>query len=98
MSYEIIVRPEAEIEVEEAYRWYESRRSGLGKDFVLEVDACFSAILRNPYSYPVKHKEVRRALLHRFPYSIYYLVEEDSIVVIAVFHAKRDPRIWQSRR
>ncbi|MGH7452493.1 MAG: type II toxin-antitoxin system RelE/ParE family toxin [bacterium] len=97
MSYKLIIRPEAEIDIKEAFRWYELRKSGLGKDFILRVDVCLAAIQRNPYAYPVKHKEIRKALLHRFPYGVFYLVEANDVAVIAVFHAKRDPQIWQDR-
>jgi len=97
MNYKFVIRPEAEVEIEEAYQWYEARQPGLGKDFLLRVDACLSLIQKNPYSYSVKYKQVRQALLHRFPYSVFYLVSEDAIVVIAVFHSKRNPAIWQGR-
>jgi len=97
MSYKLVIRAEAEAEIEEAFRWYEERQSGLGKDFLLRVDACLSLIRKNPHSYPVKYKHVRQTLLHRFPYSVFYLVAEDAIIVIAVFHSKRNPAIWQGR-
>jgi plasmid stabilization system protein ParE len=97
MSYKLVIRAEAETEIDEAFRWYEERRSGLGKDFVLRVDACLSIIRKKPYSWPVQYKQVRRALLHRFPYGVHYFVVEDAIIVIAVFHSKRNPAIWQNR-
>ncbi|MGE5610185.1 MAG: type II toxin-antitoxin system RelE/ParE family toxin [Bacillota bacterium] len=98
MIRELVIRPEAEAELAEAYRWYEDRREGLGKDLLLSVEASLTAIQRSPYSYPLVYKDVRRSLIKRFPYGIYYLVEETRIVVIAVFHAKRDPRRWQDRK
>jgi plasmid stabilization system protein ParE len=97
MKYPVIFRPEAETDLCDAYRWYEERKTGLGKDFLLEIDACISSIQRHPHPYPVKHKAIRRALIRRFPYGIFYLIEENAIVIFAVFHAKRDPRVWQSR-
>lgn len=97
MSQKLIIRAEAEAEIEEAFRWYEARQSGLGKDFLLRVDTCLALIRKNPSSYPIKYKQVRQALLQRFPYSVLYLVAPKAIVVIAVFHSKRNPAIWQSR-
>lgn len=97
MSYRLILRPEAELDITEAYEWYEERNQGLGSEFVRAVDACLSAIGRNPQAYAVVHEEVRRALLRRFPYGIFYLVEGESIIVLACFHAKRKPKDWQSR-
>jgi plasmid stabilization system protein ParE len=52
----------------------------------------------NPVLYPVVHRDARRALLPRFPYALFYRPEPDRILVIACFHAKRDPLVWQSRR
>jgi hypothetical protein len=71
MSYQVIFRPEAETDLWDAYYWYEERRSGLGKDFLLQVDACISSIRMNPYSYPVKHKAIRRAFIRRFPHGVF---------------------------
>lgn len=97
MNYKLIIRPEAEFDIQEAFEWYEERDSGLGSEFVRAADSCLAAIGRNPLAYPLVHREVRRALVRRFPYGIFYLLEEDPIVVIACFHVKRNPQQWQSR-
>lgn len=93
----ILLRPEAEAEVEEAYRWYEQRREGLGAGLLLCVEEALEKISRDPEVYPVVHKDVRRTLIRRFPYGIFYIVEEQNIAVLAVFHGRRDPKQWQSR-
>lgn len=97
MNYKLIIRPEAELDIQEAFEWYEERNPGLGSKFVRAVDSCLAAIGRNPLAYPLLHREVRRTLVHLFPYGIFYLLEEDTIVVIACFHVKRNPQQWQSR-
>ena len=97
MILELIVRPEAEAEIGEAFDWYEERVSGLGLDFILNLDAAFNAILRNPLLYPALHKNIRRALLRRFPYQVFFVYEENRVVVLAVFHGKRDPKHWKHR-
>ena len=97
MTLELIIRPEAEAEMGEAFDWYEERVPGLGSDFLLNVDAAFNAILRNPEQYPVVYKNLRRALIRRFPYQVFYLLEDKRIVVLAVFHAKRSPTHWRKR-
>ena len=97
MTYEVIVRPEAALEVEEAYRWYEERSEGLGLEFLRVADACLSSVQRNPAAYPVVHERVRRALLRKFPYALFYLVDESRIVVVACFHIRRSPADWQRR-
>jgi len=97
MRRTLIIRPEAERDLAEAHDWYESKVTGLGSDFLLRIEAALSSILRTPEIYPLIHKNVRRALIRRFPYGVFYLVEEAKTVVIAVMHARRDPETWRSR-
>jgi hypothetical protein len=73
MSRRLIVRPEAELELRAAFNWYEDCTSGLGSDFLLCVDAVFHAIQRAPQQYPRVHSVVRRALIRRFPYEVFFL-------------------------
>jgi plasmid stabilization system protein ParE len=94
----LILRPEAEAEVEEAYRWYEKQSAGLGREFLRMVDAALEAIRRQPELYPLKYKSARQVVVRRFPYCIYYIIQPDgSIEVISCFHTSKNPRRWQSR-
>lgn len=97
MKRMIYIRPEAEQDMREAYAWYETQIPGLGANFLLHVDAQLRSLQRTPLQNPVVHREVRRCLVRRFPYGIFYMVEDKRIVVLAVFHAKRDPKAWQTR-
>lgn len=97
MNLELIIRSVAEAELAEAFDWYEERVPGLGSDFLLSVDAALNVITRNPQQYPIVHKTIRRALTRRFPYEILFVIEHERIIVLAVFHAKRDPKNWQDR-
>ena len=97
MKRMIFIRPEAEQDMREAYSWYEQQMPGLGANFLLYIDAQLRSLQRNPLQYPVVHQEVRRCLVRRFPYGIFYMVEDKRVVVLAVFHAKRDPKSWQER-
>lgn len=97
MSHRLIVRPEAEAELAEAFDWYEDRVSGLGSDFLLCVDAVLNAVLRDPQHYPRIHRVVRRALTRRFPYEVFFVEDDERIVVLSIFHAKRNPKRWQER-
>jgi plasmid stabilization system protein ParE len=97
MKLSVVIRPEAEADLAEAYQWYEEKRPGLGERWLLSVEAALSAIQRFPESFPVVHQHVRRALLRRFPYGVFYVVEGSAVVVLAVFHCRRDPRRWQER-
>lgn len=95
---QIIVRPEAETEVRQAFDWYQQQSEGLGFEFLRAIEVCLSGITRNPFAYTlIKVPNVRRALVRRFPYALFYLVDDDAIVVIAVFNVKRQPIDWTKR-
>ena len=98
VTRQIIVRPEAEVEVQQAFNWYQEQSEGLGLEFVRAIDACLSGIKRDPFAYTtVKVPNVRRALMRRFPYALFYLVDDEAIVVLAVFNVKRRPIDWLRR-
>ncbi len=68
MKKSLLIRAEAEADLDEAYQWYEQQVRGLGAQFLLCVDAVMASIERNPQLYPVVHKGIiRRALTRRFP-------------------------------
>ena len=95
MKKQIIIRPEAEADIQDAFLWYEQQRNGLGNDFLLCVEEALSMIGRTPEMYPRVHKNVYRSLIRRFPYGVFYIIEEDRIVILAIFHAKRNPKKWK---
>jgi toxin ParE1/3/4 len=97
MISRVIVRPAAEADLFEAYDWYEQREPDLGAAFVREVESCVKNIALHPEMYPTVHKDVRQGLLRRFPYCVVYLVAGDAVIVLSVFHAARDPKIWKRR-
>jgi plasmid stabilization system protein ParE len=97
MTRRLIIRPEAEAEMADAFDWYEDRVAGLGAEFLLCLDAVFSAVVRNPQQFPHVHRVVRRALIRRFPYEVFFVEDSDRVVVLSVFHAKRNPKRWQER-
>jgi plasmid stabilization system protein ParE len=89
--------PEAEADLGEAYGWYRDRGATLAEEFLISLDACFASLQEFPEAHPAVHRGVRRALLRRFPYCVLYVLESSRILVIGVFHARRDPRAWRSR-
>ncbi|MCF6235709.1 MAG: type II toxin-antitoxin system RelE/ParE family toxin [Gammaproteobacteria bacterium] len=97
MSYRLHIRPEAEIDIEEAAIWYEKQQKSLGDDFLDEIQTSLEIISDNPYLYAEVHKQVHRALIHRFPFAIYYLIEEELLIIVAVMHGSRHPARWQKR-
>jgi plasmid stabilization system protein ParE len=94
--------PEASEELAEAGLWYEKQRSGLGIEFLEEIDATLDFITRFPQAgSPVpdvpKDLPVRRTPLHRFPFQVVYLELSDTIRVLAFAHDRRVPGYWRYR-
>ena len=95
---ELIFTPAARFELIEALDWYENESPGLGRRFLVEVDATMTRMMANPRQFPVVHQAVRRALLKRFPYALMFVIGPDeSLTVISCFHGSRDPVRWQER-
>jgi len=74
-----------------AFEWYEEQRRGLGYDFLDCVEASIEIIQKMPKLYAKHHEQFRRALARRFPFSIFYTIEEKEIVVHAIFDNRQDP-------
>jgi plasmid stabilization system protein ParE len=91
------IRKPAQADITDAARWYEQQDKALGAEFLRAQDACFSSIQRGPESHTRVHARVRRALLRRFPYGVFYVVEEQRISVIACLHVRRRPGTWKGR-
>lgn len=94
---DIVVRPLAAVDLDEAFDWYESRSVGLVVDFLRAVDGCFVALVAAPLGYPVSYRSVRRILLRRFPYAVLYLLDGDRAQILACSHTSLNPRRWQRR-
>lgn len=70
---------------------------GLGREFVAEVDAVLDRILKNPLQYQVIYRNVRRSVARRFPFGVFYRIDNTDIIVFAITHLQRDPSSWQDR-
>jgi plasmid stabilization system protein ParE len=95
--YRLVAEPEVDLDVEAAFDWYQGEQAGLGLEFLDQLRATYERIVRRPLQYQDLRSGVRRALVRRFPYAVYFAVEGDVIVVLAVLHASRDPEEWQKR-
>lgn len=96
MNRRTFVRPEAQINIREAAVWYEQRETGLGRRFVAEIRQSLKAISKTPLRFPLVENGIHRLLLHRFPYAVYFLLESDRVIVIAVLHQHRAPQTYLS--
>ena len=97
MSYEVQVRRAAEIDIAEAQVWYETQQTGLGAEFRSEISRVIDRLARTPLIYQVVHRDVRRAMVHRFPYLVWYRVEGETVVILACTYAGRDPERVKAR-
>ena len=97
MTVQLIVQPEAENDLREAYRWYEARRPGLGDELMAEVGQAFARIIDGPLRPRALHRGSRRVRLRRFPYVVAYLPRGDRVYVLAVLHERRSPRLFRNR-
>jgi plasmid stabilization system protein ParE len=90
---------EAQDDIEAATLWYEQQRKGLGVRFVAELDTVLERVSTTPLQFPIIDDPVRRALLHRFPYAVYFVADGQGgrPAVLAVLHQHRDPDAWRSR-
>ena len=97
MTLPVRTRPQADADLLEARAWYDAQEPGRGTVFFEAVSAIVHRIADMPLAFPLVERQLRRAVLRRFPYSVYFQVRADYIVIVAVMHNSRDPRRWQSR-
>ena len=92
--FPVVIRPKAETDLHDARRWYELQRPGLGDELLDEIELAVGRLAENPESRPIYHNGFRRLLIHRFPYKLFYRVEQDRVIIFRILHAKRDHRQW----
>jgi plasmid stabilization system protein ParE len=97
VTREVRLRPEAEQDLVEAATWYEVNQPGLGQQFLDEVQETLSSISEQPLAYTLVYRSVRRALLSRFPFGVFYVMSDPTLIVVAVLHGSRHPRSWKGR-
>jgi plasmid stabilization system protein ParE len=94
----LILTEKAQEDLDDAFLWYEKQERGLGKEFIQCIDAKIAELHRHPlHNQIVQSKRVRRALINRFPFSIYFVNEEELITIFAILHQRRSPEFWKSR-
>jgi plasmid stabilization system protein ParE len=85
---------EAIYEFHESVDWYESKTNGLGLRFIDEIDSTIERIKLNPEFYPTVVEDIRKIQINKFPFSVFYKIEEDLLVILRLFHNKRKPIEW----
>lgn len=97
MSYTLIIKSLAQIDIEEAAFWYEQKSVGLGSVFLEEIEDKLLIIQKNPNLFEIKYKQIHQAFLYRFPFSIHYIIDMEIIFVLAILHTNRNPQIMVQR-
>lgn len=84
-------------DLREIVLWYRNEQEGLEERFLLSLKASTDSMLKNPFIFQVNFQAIRSLLLRRFPYRLYYFIEDDSIIVLGVVHTKRSPKLIRKR-
>jgi len=95
--YKLVFTKEALLDLEDIVLWYEEQRKGLSFDFELCMEAGISEIIRSPDSFQKRYKNVKIRFISRFPFGIHYLIKDEVITIIGVFHTSRKPKNWTKR-
>lgn len=94
MAFRLKFSTRALREIGEARAWYEIQSAGLGEEFIAAMELQLKRLEQAPLLYVEVIPKVRRALLPRFPYGLFYIVQEDLVHVLAVLHDARNPGRW----
>ena len=92
MSYEIVLQSEAILDIQEAFEWYEVHESGLGFEFIEEIESGYLKISKHPLHYTSINQRFRRLRINRFPYLVVYEVEGNVVIINSVRHISRKPK------
>ena len=95
--YKVEILSAAKSDLFQAKNWYNLQRDNPGNEFLFEIDKLQAQIKINPEQFPKNRNEIRKAVVKRFPFCLYFVLKSDTIKVIAVFHNSRNPIIWKER-
>jgi len=93
----LIFLPYAEIDIKDSIDYYRENTEGLEKDFIKIIDSSFREITKNPEAFPKIKFDIRKYVVSKFSFSIFYIDRQDFLYIIAVFHDKRNPKDWRKR-
>ena len=98
MALPVVYRRKVGRDLAGGFGYYEGQSEGLGEKFLAAVDSAFNALERYPEMFSRVHGEVRRAVVSKFPYAVFFHVEPKRVVVLTVLHTARDPKLWPQPR
>ncbi len=85
-------------DVEDIVTWYDNIRKGLSFDFELCLEVGIAEIIKHPESFQKRYKTVKVRFINRFPYGIHYIIKENDIYILGIFHTSRAPKNWAQRK
>ena len=94
MTLPVVFRRHFQQDLGAGFDWYEEQRSGLGEEFLSSVQSTLRSIEQFPEMFVSIHRDVRRAIVSRFPFAVFYVIESRRVVVLRVLHTARDPKLW----
>jgi toxin ParE1/3/4 len=95
--FSVEISDEAEVDLENSYQYYAEESQNLAESFFKQISSGLEVVKKNPGSFPFAYKDVRKFVVKKFPFVIYYQLNESVIRVIAIFHTSRNPEIWNER-
>jgi len=96
-AFKIELSDEAESDFDNSYEYYFDESPKVADTFFQRINISLENIKKSPNSFPLVHKTLRKYTVSKFPFVIYYQIEDVSIKVIAIFHTSRNPKIWNER-
>lgn len=97
MIYSLLVSDGANEDAIVIFDWYEKKLTGLGDKFITALEIAKVDLLNNPLVFAIWKKSIRRMVMRKFPYKIFYKVYDDTIVILAIIHARRSNRFLKRR-
>ncbi len=98
IQFKIVITPIAEQDIQIGRNWYELQKNELGNEFIEAIETTIHKIKSNPNLFSKIYLGIRRAMVKRFPFGIYYFVKDDIINIFAIVHFSRNPKIWKQRK
>jgi toxin ParE1/3/4 len=94
----LIILPYAEIDIKDTVIYYKEINEGLDSEFLKTIDSSFKKILKNPEAFPITKHDIRKFVVNKFSFCIYYIDRLEAVYILAIFHNKRNPKNLNKRR
>ena len=94
MSHDVRIQPAAAREIDKAFAWYESQRTGLGSDFLRAIAMARDELVRDPKRFPETRSPFRWVKMRRFPYGIHYRIQGANVLIVSCLHYRQSAERW----